>query len=154
MIVLFSFLQSPLGIDPTPFTAWGVLGLLGLVIIVLVGVIWKLFVRQSSSMEIRDKTLMDFVNVHRGETTKALDKLGGDTTQALGKMSDMMVSSNDRVIAAFAKQARALDEVLLASRVLDQIEKMKARGTALDDTMIEKIVRSVLHERSAARGEP
>lgn len=145
---------SSLGIDPTPFTAWGVLGLLGLVIIVLVGVIWKLFVRQSSSMEIRDKTLMDFVNLHRGETTQALTKLGGDTTQALAKMSDMMISSNDRVIAAFAKQARALDEVLLASRVLDQIEKMKARGTTLDDTMIEKIVRSVLHERSAARGEP
>lgn len=130
------------GIDPTPFTAWGVLGLLGLVIIVLVGVIWKLFVRQSSSMEIRDKTLMDFVNIHRGETTAALMKIG-----------DMVVSSNDRVVAAFAKQARALDEVLLSSRVLDQIEKLKQRGTTLDDTTIEKIVRSVLHERSAARGD-
>lgn len=144
---------SPLGVDPTPFTAWGVLGLLGIVIIVLVGVIWKLFVKQSSSMEIRDKTLMDFVNVHRGETTEALSKMSGETTHALSKLGDMMMASNDRVVSAFAKQARALDEVLLSTRVLDQIEKAKQRGTNLDDATIEKIVRSVLHERSAARGE-
>ena len=153
IITAILLLQSPLGIDPTPFTAWGVLGLLGVVIIVLVGVIWKLFTKQSSSMEVRDKILMDFVNVHRSETTAALEKLGLGSAASLRELSAVITSSNDRVVAAFAKQARALDEVLLAARVLDQIEKMKARGTNLDDTTIEKIVRSVLHERSATRGE-
>lgn len=130
------------GVDPTPFTAWGVLGLLGVVIIVLVGVIWKLFVRQSSSMEARDQILMSFVDRHRSETTVALDNIANKVT-----------ASNDRVTAAFAKQARALDEILFANRVLDQVEKrIKAQGVAgLDDTMIEKIVRSVIHERSGSK---
>lgn len=135
MIALL-ILQSGIGLDPTPFTAWGVLGLLGLVIVVLVGVIFKLFVRQSSSMDARDKILMEFVDRHRGETTAAMNQLG----QLVGQ-------SHDKMVAAFAKQARALDEVLISNRVLDQIEKMKQRGTTLDDTTIEKVVRSVLHER-------
>lgn len=129
-------LQMP-GVDPTPFTAWGVLGLLGLVIIVLVGVIWKLFVKQTSTMESRDQILMSFVDRHRLETTQAIERLG-----------IMIAASNDKVTGAFAKQARALDEVLLTNRVLDQIEKMKARGVQLDETLVEKVVRSVFSERS------
>ena len=127
------------GVDPTPFTAWGVLGLLGVVIIVLVGVIWKLFIRQSSSQEVRDKTLMDFVDRHRSETTRAMQDVA--TTVA---------SSHDKMSQAFARQSRALDEVLLTGRVLDQVEKMRLRsGVPLTPEEIDRIVRSVLHERAS-----
>lgn len=128
------------GLDPTPFTAWGVLGLLGVVILILVGVIWKLFVRQSSSQEVRDKTLMDFVDRHRSETTNAMERVA--TTVS---------NSHDKMTQAFARQARALDEVLLTNRVLDQLEKMKLRGVTLSSDEVDKVVRSVMHERSGAR---
>lgn len=74
------------GIDPTPFTAWGVLGLLGVVIVVLVLVILKLFTKQTSTMEVRDKLIMDFVNVHRGETTAAMQGVA-NTVAAGGVLS-------------------------------------------------------------------
>lgn len=126
------------GVDPTPFTAWGVLGLLGLVIVVLMAVLWKIVTRQSSSMETRDKILMEFVDRHRGETTAAM-------TQVAATVS----ASHDKMTAAFSRQARALDEVLMTNRVLDQIDKMKTRGVNLTTEEIDRIVRSVLHERAA-----
>lgn len=123
-------------IDPQPFTQWGVLGLLGLVIIVLLGVVFKLFNSQAKNMEDRDKIIMDFVDRHRGETTTAMKDVAG-----------VVASSNDRMAQAFARQSRALDEVLLTNRVLDQVEKKKTRGTPLTDDDIERVVRTVLHER-------
>jgi hypothetical protein len=140
-------LQVP-GIDPTPFTAWGVLGLLGVVIIVLVGVIWKLFVRQSSSQETRDKVLMDFVDRHRLETTVAMKEVATTVAQSQDRTASSIIQSQDRMAQAFARQSRALDEVLLTSRVLDQIEKMKLRGLPLTAEEIDRVVRSVMHERS------
>lgn len=129
-----------IGIDPTPFTAWGVLGLLGLVLLVFAGVIWKLFSANAVSMETRDKILMDFVNVHRGETQKSLDAI-----------ADKVVDSHKTMAQAFGRQARALDEVLLTGRVLDQIEKRKVAGTQLTTEEIDRVVHALMRERAAVR---
>jgi len=128
------------GIDPTPFTAWGVLGLLGVVIVVLVLVILKLFTKQTSTMEVRDRLIMDFVNVHRGETTTAMQGVAAT-----------VAASYDKMAAAFGRQARSLDEVLLSNRVLDRLEAMKQRGVALTPEEVDRVVRSLIHERSSAR---
>lgn len=131
---------NPTGLDPTPWTAWGVLGLLGLVVVVLMGVIWKLFLKQTSTMEARDQILMNFVDKHRGETTQAMKEVA--TTVSL---------SHQKMVEAFGRQARALDEVLLTNRVLDKVETMRARGTQLTAEEIERVVRTVIHERSQQR---
>lgn len=128
------------GIDPTPFTAWGVLGLLGVTVAVLLGIIWRLSAQQSASMKENTSTIISFINTHRGETTKALEELGKSWT-----------SSNDKVIAAFTKQARALDQVLITDRILNQLERMKKRGTQLTDDEIDKAVRLTLREHTQTR---
>lgn len=133
--------MNPMGLDPTPWTAWGVLGLLGIVVLVLMGVIWKLFLRQTSTMEARDQILMNFVDKHRGETTIAMQAVA--TTVS---------ASHEKMVQAFGRQARALDEVLLTNRVLDKVETMRARGTTLSGEEIERVVRTVIHERSQQRG--
>jgi hypothetical protein len=133
---------AQIGLDPTPFTAWGVLGLLGVMLIVLAGILWKLFSRQTAFMEQNTKTLIDFVNDHRGETATALEKITGAIS-----------ASHDRMTDAFVKQARVLDEVLLMSRIFEQVKRAKLEGVNLDDTLVERIVRTVTQERSSRRGE-
>lgn len=129
--------MNPIGLDPTPWTAWGVLGLLGIVVLVLMGVIWKLFLRQTSTMEVRDQILMTFVDKHRGETT-----------QAMQNVANTVSLSHEKMAQAFGRQARALDEVLLTNRVLDKVETMRNRGTVLSAEEIERVIRTIIHERS------
>src|SRR4051812_31784712 len=60
------------GLDPTPYSAWGVLGILAVVILVLIGIQWRLFNRQDQRSESQIKAFMDFMDRHRAETTSAL----------------------------------------------------------------------------------
>lgn len=128
-------------LDPTPFTAWGVLGLLGLVVIALIGVIWKLFVKQTQSAEVRDKVLMDFVNAHRGETTAAMQGV-----------AQTVANSHDKMTVAFNRQAQLLDQMLYANRVLEKVESMRSRGVEITPDQIATIVRMVADE-NARRGD-
>lgn len=136
---LFTWVAQ-IGLDPTPFTAWGVLGLLGMMLVVLAGILWKLFGKQTAFMEQNTKTLIDFVNEHRGETSASLDKIVTTISASHDKMTD-----------AFVKQARVLDEVLLTNRIFEQVKRAKQEGITLDDTVIERIVRTVTQERSSNR---
>lgn len=131
---------AQIGLDPTPFTAWGVLGLLGMMLVVLAGILWKLFGKQTAFMEQNTKTLIDFVNEHRGETSATLNTI----------MTTMTVS-HDKMTDAFVKQARVLDEVLLTNRIFEQVKRAKQEGINLDDTVIERIVRTVTQERGGTR---
>lgn len=139
------------GVDPTPWTAWGVLGLLGLTVAVLLGIIWRLSVHQSAAMKANTDTLISFVNTHRGETATVLTGIKNDTVSALAQLGQVLATSNDRMVAAFGKQARALDQVLLSNRILDKIEQMKNRGTNLSEKEIERIVASFLKEHYQQR---
>ena len=120
-----------IGIDPTPFTAWGVLGLLALVIIVLIGIIWKLFNKSTAAIESQTNTLMGFGDKQRGETAKTLTEI-----------TDKVTSSQDRMTSAFAKMARNLDELVMLERIYDRAAK-RAGSTPLTEEEIEKIVRRV-----------
>jgi len=141
--MLILVLQSPVGLDPTPWSAWGVLGLLGLIVIALMGIIWRLFNKQTSTMEVRDKLIMDFVNTHRSETTRSMQDVAKTVSDSYDKMS-----------VNFSRQARALNEILLANRVLDRIEKMKASGAVMTPAEIESLVRSIFHDWSSASIDP
>jgi aryl carrier-like protein len=120
------------GVDPTPFTQWGVLGLLGFVICVLMGVIWRLFIHQSSSQKDRDQVLMSFVDRHRGETTIAMTGI-----------AETVSRSYDRMGTAMNRQARALDAVLDTGRVMDHVARMKREGVALTREELDAVVRSI-----------
>lgn len=128
------------GLDPTPYTAWGVLGLLGIALIVMLGVVWKLITQQTANMKTRDELIMGFVDRHRGETTKAMADVAGTVAQ-----------SNDRLTVAFNRQSRALSEILLANRVLDRVESMRKAGVVLTQPEIDSIVRAAAHEMSSTR---
>lgn len=128
--------------DPGAFTQWGILGILAFVIVVLGVILFRLFVRQTSSMEARDRILMDFVDRHRGETTTAMKEVAGTVSNSYQDLRNTM-----------SRQARALDELLMSTRVLDQIEKMKRAGTPLTQDEVDRVVRSIMHERGRERGD-
>lgn len=135
---------SQIGIDPTPWTAWGVLGLLGLAFVVFLGILWKLFTASTSAMAAQGQTIMDFVNLHRTETTKALNEISDKHSQALAGVTDKVVISQDRMTSAFAKVARAIDELVLLERIYDRVSKRPSTDTKpLTDDEIERIVRVV-----------
>lgn len=130
-------------VDPTPWTAWGVLGLLGLVIVVLMGIVWRLFNKQTSTMEVRDKLMMDFVDRHRGETTKAMQDVATTVSNSYEKLS-----------LHLGRNTRALQEMLLLNRFSEQIRQLKASGTPgsqLTEEEIARIFRVVVHEQNQSR---
>lgn len=133
--------------DPSPFTAWGILGILAFAIAVLCGILWKLFVSQRAMFETRDKLLMEFVDRHRGENTAAMIKVADTVATSQKELGGVLSSSLHDLQVIIARQQRRLDEVLMTGRVLDKIEAMRKRGADIDETMIEKVVRTVIHER-------
>jgi len=131
------------------------LGLLGIVVLILTGIIWRLFGKQTSTMEVRDKLIMDFVNGHRSETTKSLEGVAKAVSESYEKSSKTVSDSYDKMSVNFARQARALNEILLANRVLDRIEKMRGAGnTPMSSSEIESIVRTIIHESSTSSIDP
>lgn len=132
-------------IDPTPWTAWGVLGLLGLVLVVMTGVVWKLFTRTTATLETQTKTVMDFVNLHRSETTRSMENVASTVS-----------TSYDRLSLQLGRNTRALQEMLLLNRFTELLQRTKANaapGTQLSEDEIARIFRTVAHEQSQTRRE-
>lgn len=130
-------------IDPTPFTAWGVLGLLVVVVLILMGIIWKLFDKSSTAIASQTTTLMDFVDKHRGETSKLITEISSGFVASQRDTADKVASSQDRMTSAFAKMARTLDELVLLERIYDRATKRAAGTAPLTEDEIDKIVRRV-----------
>lgn len=132
-----------IGIDPTPFTAWGVLGLLVVVVLILMGIIWKLFDKSSTAIASQTTTLMEFVDKHRGETSRVLSEISAGFVKSQSDTAEKVSASQDRMTSAFAKMARTLDELVLLERIYDRATKRAAGATPLTDEEIDKIVRRV-----------
>jgi hypothetical protein len=141
--IILLYQLGPAGLDPTPWTAWGVLGLLGLVVVILMGIIWKLFTKQTSTMEARDQILMSFVDRHRSETSKAINDVSDKSNQAMKDVANTVAASQDKMVSAFAKMARVIDELVLLERIYDRASKKAGGGTPLTEEEVEKIVRIV-----------
>jgi len=145
----FALAVSPqvAGIDPTPYTAWGVLGLLGLVVIFGVLIIWRLFVTQTRFMEERDTRLMKFVGEHRQEFSASLEKVTERQSATIEQVTGTLGRSNERLARAFDRQSRALDEVLIADRALNRIAALQGTGASISQTDVESIVRELIRQR-------
>jgi len=142
--------QMP-GLDPTPYTAWGVLGLLGVSLIVMLGVVWKLITQQTANMKTRDELIMNFVDRHRSETTKTLAEVANTIAASGERQAAAATASNEKIGAILTRHTRMLDEVLMSNRVLDKISAMKQSGVTMSQAEIETLVRTIMHERSTAR---
>lgn len=144
MILLFTPLIQ---LDPTPFTQWGVLGILAFVIVVMGGLIWKLFVKQGE----RDQVLMNFVDKHRLETTVAMQGVANTVASSHDKLATAVTTSHSELKVTIDHHTRMLDEILMANRVLEQIERLlerlKSKGIDLTREEVENIVRTIIHER-------
>lgn len=139
-------------IDPSPFTAWGILGILAFAIVVLCAILWKLFVSQRAMFEARDELLMGFVDRHRGESTAAMIKVADTVAASQKELGGVLSSSLHDLQVIISRQQRRLDEVLMTGRMLDKIEAMRKKGVDIDETVIEKVVRNVIHERVRDEG--
>lgn len=145
------FFQST-SLDPGSFTEYGIVGILGVVILILGYILYKLFYQHTKVLENRDKMVMDFVNDHRSETTAAMMNVASTIAVSQKEAADKVAGSYDRLQASFERQARVLDEVVLSSRVVDRIAAQKRKGVDLTDDEIERAVRTIMHERSTRGG--
>lgn len=124
-------------LDPTPFAAFGVLGGLLFALVIMTLLLRNILEKQSERYHKSEEALMEFVNGHRKETTASLHDIAI-------KIAD----SHDRLGYVIDRHTRRLDEFLLTSEVMRRIDTAKRRGeTPLDDTLIEKIVRTVISEK-------
>lgn len=139
--------------DPTPFAAFGVLGGLLFAISIMVALVWRLFNKQSEMFkdqqvhtQSQTKVMMDWVDLHRRETTQALGTVVDKVSASHDNLATTLSSSITQLKTAYERQSRKLDEVLLTGVVLNKVAQMKEKGEKLDDTVIEGVVRRVLKD--------
>lgn len=119
----------PIPTDPTPFSVYGISGLLGFVCVVTVLVMLNIFLRQSKYLEQKDRLFTD----------------------SMSDIVERVERSNDKMSQAFRQQSRALDKVLLF------FDNERRKSPDMDDTQLRMRVREVLKEldeRSPERPRP
>lgn len=137
-------------IDPTPYTAWGIVGTLAFTIMALLVTVVVILVRQTS----RDRMLMGFVDRQRVETSTTLGNFGQSlqlSQEKLGRTFEQALAHNEATIGtalsrneeAFRSMTNKLNEVLITGRVMEQVRASQRRGETLDDTIISRIVSAV-----------
>lgn len=141
-------------LDPTPFAAFGVVGGLIFAVAIMCGLVWRLFSKQSEMFQnqqthtqAQTKTMMDWVDLHRRETTSALGTVVDKVSASHDNLANTLSSSIVQLKTAYDRQSRKLDEVLLTGVVLNKVAQMKEKGDPLDDTIIEGVVRRVMNDR-------
>ncbi len=147
-------LQTSTGlIDPTPFAAFGVLGGLLFAVAIMCGLVWRLFNKQSEMFQnqqthtqTQTRAMLDWVDVHRRETTTALGTVVDKVSLSHDTLASTLKTSINQLEHAYDRQSRKLDQVLMTGVVLNKVAEMKKRGDHLDDTVIEGVVRRVVDE--------
>lgn len=134
-------------LDPAPYAAFGVMGGLLFAVVVLTLLLWRLFNKQSEHFAVRDKVLMDFVDGHRKEFTASLDNIATKVNDSQTQSSRVLSATMEDVKNVIAQHTRRLDNFMLTATVLNKVDQMKKKGDILDETTIERVVRSVLSEQ-------
>lgn len=134
-------------IDPTPYAAFGVMGGLLFAVVVLTALLWRLFARQSDMFEKRDQVLMDFVNDHRKESSASLDNIANKVAKSQEDLGATLSLSLGEIKTVMSQLSRRMGDFMLTSTVLTKVDQMRRKGDSLDETVIEKVVRSVLSDQ-------
>lgn len=129
-------------LDPTSYaTSWGVLGALVFVIIIMGGIMYKIFTRTELDRKERDQVIMGFVNDHRRETHNTLSSIAETISRAHREGADA-------VSKALERNTRVLDDVWQSTKFLDRIREMKRSGD-LSDADVDKIVKAWVLDRGS-----
>lgn len=130
--------------DPTPFNpaAWGIMGILAFVIVALVGIVWRLFNKMGTDQAKRDEVLMGFVNVHRGETSRALEALATKISESYRDLKGVF----EEQVRHLERQGVMLNEILAAQRIVTELGKLRESGREVTHGDIERVVRGVIGE--------
>lgn len=145
---LFSILPvALLQLDPTPFTAFGVLGALLFVIVIMGGLIYHLITKQATHFETREQQFMNFIGAHTDKTNSALKENTDKHNTTLKEISSGMQLSLSKLESVISQNTERLSSVLLLREVERRLEAAKRKGDALDDTVIERVVRNVINEQ-------
>lgn len=128
--------------DPGAFTAWGILGILAFAIVVLCGILYKIITKQAEMYASKDAVFVASLD-------RVTDKLSQSQKEMSGTLSEAMQDIKDTMV----RLIRRLDEHMLLSKVADRIQQVsKNKGADLDDTVIERVVRSILSEQQKRDG--
>lgn len=140
-------------VDPTPFTAWGVLGLLGFAFLIVMGIVYNLVTkqvaRQVDSSAAQNKAFMDFMGSHGDKFTKVLEQVTDKQREAISGLSSSIRESNKDLTYAFNRQANLLDRMLLSRNVIQEIKEMNMQGKPLDTEAIERAITRVMERHKA-----
>lgn len=130
--------------DPlSSFTQYGIVGILGAVIYVLVKLVPTLVNKQTALLEANSKNLMEYMTQHRGETTAALAGLGSTVATSNEKMATTIAGSHRELTSVLSRQARLLDQALFAARLMERVKEAKANGVSLSADEIDRLARVV-----------
>lgn len=132
------FLQS--GIDPTPYTAWGVLGALVFAFALASLLIWRLVTKQSEESRARDKFLMDWADTTRRESQQSMMEVSRTVEKSHERLANTLATSLHELRQAFDRQSNIVERSMLVSRVMREVEQMKRQGSDPDDTLIERVL--------------
>lgn len=128
--------------DPGAFTAWGILGILAFAIVVLCGILYKIITKQSEMYASKDAVFVASLD-------RVTDKLSQSQKEMSGTLSEAMHDIKETMV----RLIRRLDEHMLLSKVADRVQQVsKNKGADLDDTVIERVVRSILSEQQKRDG--
>lgn len=135
MSIFLLFLQSP-PLDPAAYggAAWGVLGALVFVIVVMGGITYTVFVRGAAANQKRDEFLVGFLTNRDDKTAAALADLGKKIESGDQKVADALVAS-----------ARTSQAVLVAWEAMARARERKNSGTGLLPAEISQILKEA-HE--------
>jgi hypothetical protein len=138
-------------LDPTPFTAFGVLGALLFVIVIMVGLIYHLITKQAAHFETREQQFMNFIGAHTDKTNGALKETTEKNNTTLKEVANGMQQSLAKIEGVISQHTDKLNALYLMGEVSRRIEAAKRKGDALDDTMIERVVRNVINEQKGGK---
>lgn len=128
--------------DPGAFTAWGILGILAFAIAVLCGILWKIITKQAEMYASKDAVFV-----------ASLDRVTDKMAESQKEMSTTLSNAMQDIKDTMVRLIRRLDEHMLLSKVADRVQQAsKGKGADLDDTVIERVVRSILSEQNKRDG--
>lgn len=142
---------DPLGI--ASFTQYGIVGILGTVIFILMRFIYKQTDRAEARSAEQSRSFLDFAEKHRGELSQSMRELGATMVQSTEKLTAAIAAGHHEVSSVLDKQVRRFDEVIITNGLVERLRELKASGVNLSQDEADRILRAAINERKATKGE-
>jgi len=128
---------------------WGITAILGVCLSIMAALVRNLVLKTTSALEAQTKTLTDFVDRHRGETTAAIAQVANAVTSSSDRFASTVGDTHTRLSGVLERQERRLEEALWQFRIMELVKQAKAEGIILSQEELERLLRAAAHERQA-----